>query len=173
MMKRSTTLLSLVAAICGLALTGCAHKPVAKNGGIGLASAQSEDGDGLDQLPVCGVRVHFDYDSTDIPEKDRPALASSARCFKDDRALKATIEGNADERGTEEYNLALGDKRAATVAKYLKALGAEDTQLKTVSFGEENPVCNEHKENCWSQNRRAAVRPKNVDGTSSQIKSDK
>jgi peptidoglycan-associated lipoprotein len=163
-MNMRAMIYSLGAALLGLALTGCAHKPQAKSG-IGLASAESDDAFN-DELGACGVRVHFDYDSTEIPEKDRPGLASSAHCLKRDRAMKARIEGNADERGTEEYNLALGDRRATTVAKYLQALGAEDDQLKTVSYGEENPVCKEHKEDCWSKNRRAAVRPRHADGMS-------
>jgi peptidoglycan-associated lipoprotein len=159
---KNTTLFTLGAALLGLALTGCAHSKNAKNG-TGLANANVGDGDGSDELGACGVRVHFDYDSIEIPEKDRPGLASSADCLMRDRAMTARIEGNADERGTEEYNLALGDRRAATVAKYLQALGAEDNQLKTVSFGEENPLCTEHQETCWSKNRRAAVRPRRTD----------
>jgi len=173
-MKTRATFLTLGAALFGLALTGCAHKSQAKNTGLDIAS--NSDDDANDELGRCGVRVHFDYDSIEIPEKDRPGLASSASCLKRDRSMKARIEGNADERGTEEYNLALGDRRAHTVAKYLQALGAEDTQLKTVSFGEENPICNDHKEDCWSKNRRAAVRPRLQDGSlapPSAIKEDK
>jgi peptidoglycan-associated lipoprotein len=163
---------ALLGASLALGLVGCAHKPQSKSG-MGVANAGSDDDYG-DRLGACGVRVHFDYDSTEIPEGDRPALATSATCLKRDRSMKARIEGNADERGTEEYNLALGDRRAHTVAKYLQALGAEDTQLKTVSFGEENPICTEHQEECWSKNRRAAVRPRKLDGQSSSAsKEDK
>lgn len=159
-------LASLGALALGLALTGCAHKQ--NKSGMGVASARSSDDDAGDELGACGVRVHFDYDSSEIPEKDRPGLASSASCLKEDRALKARIEGNADERGTEEYNLALGDRRAAAVSKYLQSLGADDRQLLPVSYGEENPVCTEHGETCWQKNRRAAVRPKLFsDGTKS------
>ena len=74
--------------------------------------------------------------------------------------MHVTIEGNADERGTDEYNLALGDQRATSVARYLKALGASPTQLKTVSYGKEKPLCTEHDEECWAKNRRAAVKSK-------------
>jgi peptidoglycan-associated lipoprotein len=92
----------------------------------------------------------------------------SARCLKADHALHVSIEGNADERGTEEYNMALGDRRATTVKGYLESLGASASQLKTVSYGKENPLCTEHDEECWAKNRRAemkgfetaAVRPK-------------
>jgi peptidoglycan-associated lipoprotein len=103
------------------------------------------------------VRVHFALNSSEIESSDRGGLERSARCLKGDHALHVTIEGNADERGTEEYNLALGDRRATAVAKYLESLGASGTQLKTVSYGKEKPLCTEHDEDCWSKNRRAEV----------------
>jgi peptidoglycan-associated lipoprotein len=104
------------------------------------------------------VRVHFPLNSTDMDPADKPGLERAARCLKADHALHVTIEGNADERGTEEYNLALGDRRATTVAKYLEALGASQAQVKTVSYGKENPLCTEHDEDCWAKNRRAELK---------------
>jgi peptidoglycan-associated lipoprotein len=104
-----------------------------------------------------GVRVHFPFNSSEMDPAELPGLQRSARCLKADRAMKVTIEGNADERGTEEYNLALGDQRAASVAKYLESLGVSDGQLKTVSYGKENPICSDHDEACWSRNRRAEL----------------
>jgi len=104
------------------------------------------------------VRVHFPFNSDEIDPSDKPSLDRSARCLKADRALHVTVEGNADERGTEEYNLALGDRRATAVAKYLESLGASQAQLKTVSYGKEQPLCDHHNEECWSQNRRAALK---------------
>jgi peptidoglycan-associated lipoprotein len=105
------------------------------------------------------IRVHFAFNSSDILPEDRSLLERSARCLSAHQHLKLTIEGNADERGTEEYNLALGDRRANTVARYLKTLGAPESQLSTISFGKVQPMCTEHDERCWAQNRRAAVRP--------------
>lgn len=105
------------------------------------------------------IRVHFPFDSVDILPADRPELERSARCLRGHQHISVTIEGNADERGTEEYNLALGDRRANAVAKYLKGLGASEAQLKTVSYGKARPECTEHDEACWSKNRRAAIRP--------------
>ncbi|MCU0620483.1 MAG: OmpA family protein, partial [Gemmatimonadales bacterium] len=87
------------------------------------------------------VRVHFDYDAAIIQGRDQPGLQRVARCLKADQALLVRIEGNADERGTTEYNLALGDKRATAVARYLERLGVTQPQLKTVSYGEEKPLC--------------------------------
>jgi peptidoglycan-associated lipoprotein len=104
------------------------------------------------------VKVHFPFNSDEIDGADKPSLDRSARCLKADHALKVTIQGNADERGTEEYNMALGDRRARAVAKYLESLGASSAQLGTVSFGKENPECSEHDEACWAQNRRAALK---------------
>jgi peptidoglycan-associated lipoprotein len=104
------------------------------------------------------VRVHFPYNSDEMDSADKPQLDRSARCLKADHALRITIQGNADERGTEEYNMALGDRRARAVSKYLESLGASEKQLGTVSFGKENPECNEHDEACWARNRRAALK---------------
>jgi peptidoglycan-associated lipoprotein len=105
------------------------------------------------------VRVHFDFDSANIHQGDLPALQRVSRCLKADQALHVRVEGNADERGTEEYNLALGDKRATSVGKYLETLGVTQAQLKTISYGKVKPLCVEHDEACWAKNRRAAIKP--------------
>jgi peptidoglycan-associated lipoprotein len=169
----------------------CAHKPQAKSespsgpresvassgGGAAAEKLCSTDSDCSDKqlcirqhcvditdnLAECGVlRVHFLLDSAEIADADRQLLERPARCLKASHGLHVTIEGNADERGTEEYNLALGDRRATSVAKYLESLGVSQEQLKTVSYGKENPLCTEHDEACWSKNRRAAVKPNEV-----------
>jgi len=110
-----------------------------------------------DLAECSNVRVHFEFNASELAESDKAGLERSARCLKADHDLHVTIEGNADERGTEEYNLALGDRRATTVARYLESLGASAAQLKTVSFGKENPLCVEHDEDCWQRNRRAEL----------------
>jgi len=110
-------------------------------------------------LAACtDVRVHFPFNSDEIDAADKPQLDRSARCLKADHSLHVTIEGNADERGTEEYNMALGDRRARSVAGYLQSLGASQAQVATVSYGKENPECKEHDEACWARNRRAALK---------------
>src|SRR5262249_30769949 len=103
------------------------------------------------------VTAHFSFNSAELDPADKPALERSARCLRADHALHVTIAGNADERGTEEYNLALGDRRATAVKSYLESLGASAQQLATVSYGKENPLCTEHDEACWAQNRRAEL----------------
>jgi peptidoglycan-associated lipoprotein len=111
-------------------------------------------------MAECGLlRVHFPLNSAELEPDDKNALERSARCLKADQAMHVSIEGNADERGTEEYNLALGDRRATAVARYLEALGVSQAQLKPVSYGKENPLCADHDEACWSKNRRVAVKP--------------
>ena len=180
-MTRWVKLLALVV------LGGCAHhssetrQPIAARTEAKPMPAQSTtpactvDGDcGLNQLCIrqqclavtpdlseCAMmRVHFSFDSAEIDAADKSSLERSARCLKADHALHVTIEGNADERGTEEYNLALGDRRATAVSTWLLSLGTSDTQLKTVSYGKENPLCTAHDEACWAKNRRASVKPK-------------
>ncbi len=107
-------------------------------------------------LSACtSIRVHFAFNESDIESAERNDLERAARCLRADRALHITIAGNADERGTEEYNMALGDRRARSVSGYLRSLGASDEQMKTVSYGEERPLCSDHDEACWAQNRRA------------------
>ena len=107
-------------------------------------------------LAACsGVHVHFPFNSSEIEPSDKDDLERAARCLKADHGMNVAIGGNADERGTEEYNLALGDKRAQTVASYLEALGVSNAQLKTVTYGKDNPICQDHDEACWARNRRA------------------
>jgi peptidoglycan-associated lipoprotein len=111
-------------------------------------------------LAACnGSAVHFGFDEVALAREDLPILERLARCASAGAAPRVLIEGNADERGTVEYNLALGDRRASAVAGYLERLGVPKAQLKTVSYGKEKPVCTEHDEACWSKNRRAALSP--------------
>ena len=112
-------------------------------------------------LPECStVRIHFDFNQADIHPDETAKLQRMGRCLKADHALHVTIEGNADERGTEDWNLALGDKRATAVENYLEQLGVSKAQLKTVSYGKDRPLCSQHNEECWAKNRRAALKPK-------------
>lgn len=104
--------------------------------------------------------VHFDFDSDVIHEGENSGLQRMARCLRADHVMHVTIQGHADERGTQEYNLALGDRRATAVSRYLRRLGASDQQLRTVSYGKEDPLCADHEETCWQKNRRAALEPR-------------
>lgn len=105
------------------------------------------------------ARIHFDFDAIEILPAQTPTLERIARCLKADQGMLIAIRGHADERGTQEYNLALGDRRANAVARYLENLGVSPQQLQTVSYGKERPLCAEHTEACWQQNRRAGIVP--------------
>lgn len=98
--------------------------------------------------------IHFDFDKSDIKENDRALLQGIADFMKAYPTAKVEIEGNCDERGTNEYNLALGNRRAAAALAYLKTLGVDEARFTTISYGKEKPLCTEAKESCWSQNRR-------------------
>jgi peptidoglycan-associated lipoprotein len=98
--------------------------------------------------------VHFGFDKSDILESDKAVLTAIADFMKAYPEAKVAIEGNCDERGTSEYNLALGERRAHAALDYLKGLGVDESRLSTVSYGKEKPSCTESTETCWKQNRR-------------------
>jgi len=106
------------------------------------------------------LTIHFDFDKAEIKEKDRTILQGIADFMKAFPAAKVEIEGHCDERGTNEYNLALGNKRAAAALAYLKTLGVDEARFTTISYGKEKPICAEAKEGCWSQNRRGEFKLK-------------
>ncbi|HEV8629143.1 MAG TPA: peptidoglycan-associated lipoprotein Pal [Thermoanaerobaculia bacterium] len=99
--------------------------------------------------------VFFDYDQYDLRQDARERLAQNAKFLTSHPEFILTIEGHADERGTNDYNLALGERRANAAKEYLATLGVGADRLRTVSYGEERPFCSESNEGCWSQNRRA------------------
>ena len=110
--------------------------------------------------PECEkIRAHFAFDSAVIDEADRPQVVQAADCLLARQQTHVTIEGNADERGTVEYNIALGQRRADAVREYLERLGVDDGLIKTVSYGKLRPQCTEHTEECWRENRNAALVP--------------
>jgi peptidoglycan-associated lipoprotein len=97
----------------------------------------------------------FDYDKADLRDDARTALATDAEWLKKYRSIQFLIEGHCDERGTSEYNLALGDRRANATREYLASLGIDGSRIRTVSYGKERPFCTESTESCWQENRRA------------------
>jgi len=101
--------------------------------------------------------VYFDFDSYDLRADARAALKANGEWLRSNPSVQVQIEGHCDERGTTEYNLALGSKRAQGVKDYLVTLGAAADRLSTISYGEELPVCTEHNEDCWQKSRRARL----------------
>jgi len=106
------------------------------------------------------VNIHYDFDKSDIKAADRATLQGIADFMKANANVKISIEGHCDERGTNEYNLALGNRRAAAALAYLKTLGVDEARFETISFGKEKPLCTEGNEKCWSENRRAEFKLK-------------
>jgi peptidoglycan-associated lipoprotein len=98
--------------------------------------------------------VYFDFDKSFIREDAKPALQKSADYLKKNKDAKIQVQGNCDERGTSEYNMALGDRRATSAKKYLVGLGVNGNRISTVSYGKEKPICTDHNEECWQKNRR-------------------
>lgn len=110
--------------------------------------------------PASGLakrEIFFDFDRFEIKPEFTPIVEAHGRYLAANGNRRVVIEGNADERGSREYNLALGQKRADAVKNRLTLLGARATQIETISFGEERPRCTQHDESCWSQNRRADI----------------
>ncbi|UZD54946.1 peptidoglycan-associated lipoprotein Pal [Caldimonas aquatica] len=99
--------------------------------------------------------IYFDFDSAVIKAEHQPTLSGYAKLLSNSEQRKLTIEGHTDERGSIEYNLALGQRRAESVRKALALLGVKDAQMKAVSYGEERPAVDGHDEEAWSKNRRA------------------
>ena len=99
--------------------------------------------------------VFFDFDRSEIRDADRGTLTKNADALKRFDFLRVTVEGHCDERGTVEYNLALGERRARAAFDYLVSLGVPAARLKLVSYGKEVPVCQASTEECWQRNRRA------------------
>ena len=109
-----------------------------------------------DQIERMGLLgdIHFDFNSSDLREGDRQTLSQNAEVLKRFDFLRISIQGHCDERGSVEYNLALGERRARAAYDYLVSLGIAADRLKTVSYGKEIPLCTESNETCWARNRR-------------------
>ncbi len=121
-----------------------------------MASASAiRDGSPQDFVINVGDRVYYDLDKSNIRADQRPQLEKQATWLKKFPATRVSIEGHADERGTREYNLALGERRANAARDFLVALGVNPGRIKSVSYGKERPVALGHEESSWRQNRRA------------------
>ena len=104
-----------------------------------------------------GDRVFFESDSTELTSQSRSTLEKQAQWLQQYNRYAFTIEGHADERGTREYNIALGARRAQAVRDYLSARGVDPNRMRTISYGKERPVAVCNDISCWSQNRRAVT----------------
>ena len=108
--------------------------------------------------PLATRVIYFEYDSSEVLPQYRKVVEAHAAYLASNPNTIITLEGHADERGSREYNLALGERRAQTVKSQMTLLGAKDGQIRTVSYGEERPALEGHDENAWSKNRRVEIR---------------
>ncbi len=134
-MKTSRIIAIAAVLVAAVAITGCGQqttKPAPKK----IAS------------------VYFDFDKYDIRADQQGTMKNNAAVLQKNATQKVVIEGNCDERGSKEYNIALGDRRAKSGKSYLTNLGVSGDRVSTISYGKEKPVCTAHNESCWQQNRR-------------------
>ncbi|NSZ65001.1 peptidoglycan-associated lipoprotein Pal [Agrobacterium tumefaciens] len=151
---------AVIAMTLALALAGCANKKNMPNsaGELGLGGAGSAaPGSQQDFTVNVGDRIFFDTDSTSIRADAQQTLQRQAQWLARYPKYAITVEGHADERGTREYNLALGARRAAATRDFLASQGVPASRMKTISYGKEKPVAVCDDISCWSQNRRAVT----------------
>ena len=161
-----------IAALCAVIALGCTPRKTVKKGASGAPQA-AEGGDALPpgvEVGEANIRgteftdvpelqaIHFDYDAYSLADEARATLQKNAEHLKKNRDLEVLVAGHCDDRGTIEYNLALGQKRAKEVREYYLRLGVPAKSVATISYGEEKPSCPDATESCWRQNRRAETR---------------
>ena len=157
---------ALFSALTVALLYGCASTPVEteKPAASGAEPAQglpvspplaARPGQPAAQIDLSKRSVFYDYDKYDIKDEYRPVLQAHGKYLAENRGKKMLVQGNCDERGSREYNIALGQRRAESVKRMLVLMGATEAQVEPVSLGEEKPRCSDHSEGCWSQNRRS------------------
>ena len=171
-LKRGVRRLGMAAVIFALALIGCSSKnatntgagsPGTNPGGLGQEGMGGAGGSSLSQFqkgrlgageqgPLADI--HFDYNDYTVRQEDSDVLRTNADWLQKNPNQRVQIEGHCDERGSEEYNIALGAKRAQAAKEYLQTLGIAPDRMSTISYGKELPLCTEHTEDCWAENRR-------------------
>jgi len=172
-MKRTTSLIAIVAALSLSLTAGCAPRRTAAQlppppPGSNETADNTGDQSGISGTPLPGSRgdflqsvpsdrVFFETDSYSLDSQSRATLDAQAAWLARNAAVRVTIEGHADERGTREYNLALGDRRANSARDYLQSRGVSAARMQTISWGKERPGVEGHDESAWAQNRRAVT----------------
>lgn len=165
--------LPIIVGLAALALAGCGEKapddlPPAPDSGEVTDGSNTGDTSGVGTVAVPGSqadfvarvsadRIYFDTDRFDVDDADRAVLASQAEWLRQYPAVRVTIEGHADERGTRDYNIALGERRANAAKNYLATLGIDPGRITVVSYGKERPEALGSDEASWARNRRAVT----------------
>ena len=150
-----------VALAAALLVSACARNPNSEPGGLGIGGAggAATPGSPQDFVVNVGDRVFFDTDSTYLTAQSRQTLDRQAQWLNQYPRYTITLEGHADERGTREYNIGLGARRAQAVQDYLVSRGVGGNRMRTISYGKERPVAVCDDISCWSQNRRVVTVP--------------
>lgn len=153
-------------AVAALALTACGGAETTKTGiedkSVGAAGTGTDtgvSGKSLDSKAdlLAKRRVYFAFDSSAVDSENRAIVEAHAAYLAANKSIKVVLEGHTDERGTREYNLALGERRAQAVERMVKALGVSADRVKNVSYGEEKPLAMDHTEAAWALNRRVEI----------------
>jgi len=163
-------LTAALTAVCAVSLLGCGKKqeieqPVPVQSDVPTSSPITEPvvptamtdektDDRTQRLSILEQRIQFDYDRADLSMAAKQVLEAKASVLEADRSINVRIEGHADERGSDEYNLALGNRRAMAAKRFLVQRGIASERLETVSYGEERPLSSGHDEGAWAENRR-------------------
>ena len=161
----------IIPALLALLISGCsstpddasANAPVESRNGIATVNAGGVDGRNLpavltDPKSILSKRnIYFDYDRYDVRSDYKELVAAHAKFLSNNRQFRVLIQGNTDDRGSREYNLALGQKRADSIKKMLVMLGANESQVESVSLGEEKPKMEGQNETAWAENRRGDI----------------
>lgn len=161
----------IIPALLALLISGCsstpddasANAPVESRNGIATVNAGGVDGRNLpavltDPKSILSKRnIYFDYDRYDVRSDYKDLVAAHAKFLSNNRQFRVLIQGNTDDRGSREYNLALGQKRADSIKKMLIMLGANESQVESVSLGEEKPKMDGQNETAWAENRRGDI----------------
>jgi len=162
--RSKTQILMVAIAAAALLFAGCSKKvEVTSDADHSKPMATSKPAPSTNSIKKVEIikpsasSVHFSFDSASLDSAARATLEGYAAWLNANRANKITIEGNCDQRGSREYNLALGQQRADSIRDYLTARGVSANHVDTVSFGEERPACNGSGEACWAQNRRGDI----------------
>jgi peptidoglycan-associated lipoprotein len=157
-MKFARTLKFAAMIVAGLSMAACSTNPNQMAGAnAGLGAGNAAPGSAQDFVVNVGDRVFFESDSSELTPQSISTLDKQASWLGRYNRYAFTVEGHADERGTREYNIALGARRAQAVRDYLTSRGVESNRMRTISYGKERPVAVCNDISCWSQNRRSVT----------------
>ena len=166
---KSSIVLTALACATGL-VVGCAHKPAANSNSPEVSGkAMTFDPEGSDSGNIPGLTtVHFAFNKSNLSSEARKILKQDAQWIEGRSNVDVQIQGNTDERGSEEYNMALGERRAKSVKHYLVGMGIASSRLSTISYGKERPLDPAHTKAAWAKNRRANLVPSEAVPTTKQ-----